>query len=245
MSERIKEVPVESIEPSPYQPRKRFDFDAIKSLAESIKRVGVIQPIVVREKKDNTYQIIAGERRLEALKLLHKKTAPVIVKNVSDIEAFKITLTENIQRENLNAVEIGMAISEMKEKFRITDKEIGEILGMSRSLVTNYLRILKLPDEIKKAIENGEISFGHAKSLAALPESEALKVFKKIVSKKLSVRETEQITKRERELTELEDALIRTLGTKVKITGNKNKGKINISYFSEDELISIIKKLLK
>ena len=245
MSKNITEVPIQSIAPSPYQPRKHFDFKTIQSLAESIKNIGIIQPIVVREKDNGRFELIAGERRLEALKYIKAETVPVIIKNVPDLEAFKITLTENIQREALSSVEIATAIKQIKEEFKLTDKDVGEVLGMSRPQITNYLRILKLPLEVREAIENGKISFGHAKSLLSIPDSEILTVFKKIVQKNLSVRDTERIAKKEKEIFQIEEILTKALGTKVKIIGGKSKGKIEISYLSEDELINIIWRLKK
>ena len=243
MSKNIVDVPIQSIAPSPYQPRKHFDFKTIQSLAESIKNIGVIQPIVVREKGNGRFELIAGERRLEALKYIKAETVPVIIKNVSDLEAFKITLTENIQREELSPIEIANAIKQIKMEFNLTDKDVGKILGMSRPQITNYLRILKLPLEVREAIEKGEISFGHAKSLLSIPDGQILDVFKKIVQKNLSVRDTERIAKKEKEVFQIEEILTKALGTKVKITGGKDKGKIEISYFSEDELINITLRL--
>ena len=244
MSKEVVEIPIDKIFPSPFQPRKNFDFKKIESLAQSIKNLGIIQPVVVR-RKGNAFELVAGERRLEALKLIKSKTAPAIIKNLSDIEAFKITLTENIQREELTPIEIANAMKKMKSEFNLTDKKIGEMLGMSRSQITNYLRILKLPVEVRKAIENGDISFGHAKSLLSIPESEIMNVFRKIVQKNLSVRDTERIARKEKEIFQIEEILTKSLGTKVNIIGNRNKGKIQISYFSEDELINIIRRLKK
>jgi ParB family chromosome partitioning protein len=242
MSKEVVEIPIEKIFPSPFQPMKNFDFKKIELLAKSIKNLGIIQPVVVR-RKGNVFELVAWERRLEALKLIKSKTAPAIIKNLSDIEAFKITLTENIQREELTPIEIANAIKKMKSEFNLTDKKIGEMLGISRSQITNYLRILKLPVEVRKAIENGDISFGHAKSLLSIPESEIMNVFRKIVQKNLSVRDTERIARKEKEIFQIEEILTKSLGTKVNIIGNRNKGKIQISYFSEDELINIIRRL--
>ncbi len=242
MNEKIEFIPIKDIRPSPYQPRKRFDEKQIRELASSIKEVGMIQPIVVR-KKPGYFELVAGERRLEALKFLRKKEAPAIVKEASDLDAFRMTLEENIRREGLNPIEIAEAIKNMKEEFRLTDRKVGELLRMSRPLVTNYLRLLNLPYEIKKALETGKITFGHAKSLLSLNEEDMLKLYEKIVKKKLSVRETERLAKKERILFEAEEVLTKILGTKVKITGTKKHGKITIEYFSEDELVSIVKRL--
>ncbi len=244
MTDKIKLIPIDKIIPSPYQPRKHFDEKSILELSESIKNLGMIQPIVVR-KKGKYFELVAGERRLEAVKFLNKKEIPAVVKNISDLEAFRMTLEENIRRENLNPIEIAEAIKNMKEEFSLTDEKLGKMLNMSRPMVTNYLRILNLPEEIKKGIEKGTITFGHAKSLLSLNEKEMLKLYNKIVKNKLSVRETEKLTKKEKEIFETEEALTKVLGTKVKITGTKKHGKIVIEYFSEEELISIVRKLAK
>ncbi len=244
MSEKIKIIPVDKIIPSPYQPRKYFDEKSVRKLAKSINDIGMIQPIVVR-KKGEYFELIAGERRLEALKFLGKKEAPAIIKEASDIEAFRMTLEENIRRENLNPLEIAEAIKQMKEKFGLTDEKLGKILNMSRPLITNYLRLLNLPTEIKKGIEKGEITFGHAKSLVSLDKDEMLKIYRKIIKNKLSVRDTEKLAKKEKDILETEELLTKVLGTKVKISGGKKRGKIVIEYFSEDELIGIVKRLAK
>ncbi len=244
MNEKIEIIPVDKIIPSPYQPRKHFDEKSVRNLAKSINDIGIIQPIVVR-KKGSYFELVAGERRLEAVKFLGKKEIPAIVKNLSNFEAFRMTLEENIRRENLNPLEIAEAIKKMKEEFRLTDEKLGKMLNMSRSLVTNYLRLLNLPLEIKKGIENGEITFGHAKSLLSLNEEDMLRLYRKVVKNKLSVRDTEKLARKERDILETEEALTKVLGTKVKITGTKKHGKIVIEYFSEDELITIVRRLAK
>ena len=244
MNEKIEIIPVDKIIPSPYQPRKHFDEKSVRNLAKSINDIGIIQPIVVR-KKGSYFELVAGERRLEAVKFLGKKEIPAIVKNLSNFEAFRMTLEENIRRENLNPLEIAEAIKKMKEEFGLTDEKLGKMLNMSRPLVTNYLRLLNLPLEIKKGIENGEITFGHAKSLLSLNEEDMLRLYRKVVKNKLSVRDTEKLARKERDILETEEALTKVLGTKVKITGTKKHGKIVIEYFSEDELITIVRRLAK
>jgi len=239
-------ISVEKVVPSPFQPRINFNEKSILDLASSIKQLGVIQPIVVRE-KDGLYELIAGERRLEAVKFLKWKKIPAIVKNVSDIDAFRMAVSENLKRENLNPIEVAGAIKSMKERFHLTDKQVAEMLGMSRPQVTNYLRILNLPEKIKSALRSGEISFGHARSLLSVSESDAIKLYKKIVKSHLSVRDTEKLARKfsqkESVIAQTEELLIRALGTKVKIVGGREKGELRISYFSEDELADIVKKL--
>ena len=239
-------IPVEKVVPSPFQPRINFDEKSILELASSIKQLGVIQPIVVR-KRNGLYELIAGERRLEAVKFLKWGKIPAIVKNVSDIDAFRMAVSENLKREDLNPLEVAGAIKNMKERFRLTDKQVAEMLGMSRPQVTNYLRILNLPEKIKSALRSGEISFGHARSLLSVSESDAIKLYKKILKSHLSVRDTEKLAKKfsqkETVIAQTEELLTKSLGTKVKIIGSKKRGELRISYFSEDELADIVKKL--
>ncbi len=244
MNEKIENIPVNKITPSPYQPRKHFNEKSVLELAASIKNIGIIQPIVVRRKSEY-FELIAGERRLEAVKFLGRKEIPAIVKNLDNLEAFRMTLEENIRRENLNPLEIAEAIKKMKEEFALTDEKLGKILNMSRSQITNYLRILNLPVEIKKGIEKGDITFGHAKTLLTLDKKEMLQLYRKIVKNRLSVRETEKLVKKEKDIFETEEAITKLLGTKVKISGNKKHGKIIIEYFSEEELIEIVRKIAK
>ncbi len=245
-SKEVVFIPVEKVLPSPFQPRMHFDEKAILDLAASIEHLGVIQPIVVR-KKSGFFELIAGERRLEAVKFLKWEKIPAIVKSVSDIDAFRMAVSENLKREDLNPLEIAGAIKNMKERFHLTDKQVAEMLGMSRPQVTNYLRILKLPEKIKSALRNGEISFGHARSLLSVSESDAIKLYKKILKSHLSVRDTEKfarkLSQKQSIITKTEELLTKTLGTKVKIVGGKDRGELRISYFSEDELAEIVKKL--
>ncbi len=247
-SKKVVFIPVEKVLPSPFQPRMHFDEKSILDLATSIEHLGVIQPIVVRKKSD-FFELIAGERRLEAVKFLKWEKIPAIVKNVSDIDAFRMAVSENLKREDLNPLEVAGAIKSMKERFHLTDKQVAEMLGMSRPQVTNYLRILKLPEKIKSALRNGEISFGHARSLLSVSESNAIKLYRKIVKSRLSVRDTEKLARKlsqkESLITKTEELLTKALGTKVKIVGGKDRGELRISYFSEDELAEIVKKLAK
>ncbi len=245
-SKEVVSIPVEKVVPSPFQPRMHFDEKSILDLATSIEHLGVIQPIVVR-KKSGFFELIAGERRLEAVKFLKWDKIPAIVKNVSDIDAFRMAVSENLKREDLNPLEVAGAIKNMKERFHLTDKQVAEMLGMSRPQVTNYLRILKLPEAIKSALRNGEISFGHARSLLSVSESDAIKLYRKVVKSRLSVRDTEKLARKlsqkESLITKTEELLTKALGTKVKIVGGKDRGELRISYFSEDELAEIVKKL--
>ncbi len=242
MQKAVK-IPLKRIISSPFQPRKKFDESATLHLARSIKEIGLIQPIVVR-RKDSFFELVAGERRVEAARIAGLVDIPAIIRNLNDLEAFQMALTENIERENLNPIEIAVSVRRLKNEFHLTDKKIGEILNMSRSQVTNYLRLLKLPDKIKRALIENKITMGHAKSLLSFEdESAEKKLLEEIVQKRLSVRETEEIVKKEKEISQLEELLIKHFGTKVKVRGTRKNGKIEIYYYSEDDLIRIIQQI--
>ncbi|MCD6106712.1 MAG: ParB/RepB/Spo0J family partition protein [Caldisericaceae bacterium] len=240
--ENTVKIPLKQIVPSAFQPRKKFDEESIMHLSESIKEIGLIQPIVVRE-KNGSFELIAGERRVEAAKIAGLKSIPAIVRNLSDLEAFQMAFMENMERENLNPIEIAESIKRLKKEFALTDEKIGALLNMSRPQVTNYLRLLNLPHTIKKALVENEITMGHAKSMLTLKEKDAEQMLKHILDKNLSVRETEQITRREKSLIKIEELLMQSFGTKVEIHGTKKKGKIEIHYFCEDDLIRIIRRI--
>ncbi len=241
--QEVVRIPLKKIISSPFQPRKKFSESAILHLAHSIKEIGLIQPIVVR-KKNGFFELIAGERRVEAARIAGLTDIPAMIKNLNDLEAFQMTLVENMERKNLNPIEIALSIRRLKNEFHLTDKKISDILSISRPQVTNYLRLLKLPDEIKKALIENKITMGHAKSLLSFNNKDAeKKLLKEIIQKKLSVRETEEIAKREKEVSQLEELLIKYFGTKVKISGTRKKGRIEIYYYSEDDLIRIIKQI--
>ncbi|MEA3313845.1 MAG: ParB/RepB/Spo0J family partition protein [Caldisericota bacterium] len=235
-------IPLKQIAPSAFQPRKQFDEESIMHLSKSIKEIGLIQPIVVR-KKNGYFELIAGERRVEAAKIAGLTSIPAIVRNLSDLEAFQMAFMENMERKDLNPIEIAESIKQLKKEFALTDEKIGELLNMGRSQVTNYLRLLNLPHTIKKALIESKITMGHAKTLLTLKEKDAKQMLKYISDKNLSVRETEQVTRREKSLIKMEELLIQSFGTKVKIHGTKKKGKIEIHYFCEDDLIRIIRRI--
>jgi len=240
--ENIVKIPLKKIIPSPFQPRKRFDEKSILRLANSIKEIGLIQPIVVRE-KNGYFELVTGERRVEAARIAELKNIPAIIRELTNLETFQMTIIENMEREDLNPIEIAESIRRLKKEFLLTDEKIGELLNMSRAQVTNYSRLLKLPNKIKKALMENKITMGHAKSLLSLKENDAEQILKEIIKKKLSVRETEQIVRKEKEIAQVEEFLMKSFGTKVKIHGTKRKGKIEISYYSEDDLIRIIQQI--
>ena len=250
-------VKISSVEPNLNQPRRHFDEDALLELSESIKQYGVLQPLLVSDKKDY-FEIIAGERRWRAAKMAGLKEVPVVVKEFTDQEIVEISLIENIQREDLNPIEEAMAYKRLMEEFHLKQDEIADRVAKSRTAVTNSMRLLKLTSKVQEMVIADMISAGHARALLGisdetLQENTAMKVF----DEKLSVRETEKLVKNlvspaKKEKTErntAEDAIYESLeekmkgimGTKVSIQRKKNnKGKIEIEYYSRDELERII-----
>lgn len=253
-------VKMTQIEPNRKQPRKQFDEDALLELAESIKQFGVLQPLLV-QKKDDYYEIIAGERRWRASKLAGIKEVPVILKDFSEQEAVEISLIENIQRENLNPIEEAAAFKRLMEEFHLKQDTIAERVAKSRTAVTNSMRLLKLDERVQQMLIDEMLSTGHARALLAIDDKEmqygaAVKVF----DEKLSVRETEKLVKevlnpREKReepvdsaleliYQQLEEKIKGIIGSKVAIhRKNKDKGKIEIEYYSQDELERIVELL--
>ena len=255
------EIDIRKIEPNRNQPRKQFDEDALLELAESIKQFGVLQPLLV-QKKDDYYEIIAGERRWRASKLAGVKEIPVIVKNFSEQEAVEISLIENIQRENLNPIEEAAAYKRLMEEFHLKQDTIAERVAKSRTAVTNSMRLLKLDERVQQMLIDEMLTTGHARALLSIENKElqystAVKVF----DEKLSVRETEKLVKEvlnpaKKEKTQekdraqdliyeqLEEKIKGIIGSKVAIhRKTKDKGKIEISYFSQEELERIVELL--
>lgn len=251
-------VKISSVEPNINQPRKQFDEDALLELSESIKQYGILQPLIVSDKKDY-YEIIAGERRWRAAKLAGLKEVPVIVKEFTDQELVEISLIENIQREDLNPVEEAMAYKRLIDEFHLKQDEVAERVGKSRTAVTNSMRLLKLSEKVQQMLIDEMITAGHARAILAISDKEKQEtVAMKVFDEKLSVRETEALVKRMLEppktekkskFTTAEDAIYESLeekmksimGTRVQIHRKKNdKGKIEIEYYSKDELERII-----
>ena len=250
-------VKISNVEPNRDQPRKQFDEDALLELSESIKQYGVLQPLLVSDKKDY-YEIIAGERRWRAAKLAGLKEVPVIVKEFSAQELVEISLIENIQREDLNPVEEAMAYKRLMDEFHLKQDEIADRVGKSRTAVTNSMRLLKLSAKVQQMLIDEMITAGHARAILAISDKEKQEtVAMRVFDEKLSVRETESLVKRilnpqkekKQTTTTAEDAIYESLeekmkgimGTRVLIHRKKNdKGKIEIEYYSKDELERII-----
>lgn len=252
--ERI--LKINEVEPNKKQPRKFFNEEALKELSDSIKQHGIVQPLVVAKQKDY-YEIIAGERRWRAAKMAGLKEVPVVVKDYSPQEVMEIALIENIQREDLNPVEEAKAYQNLIKEYNLKQEEVADRVSKSRSAITNSLRLLKLEDQILDMLIEEEISSGHARTLLSLDDSgQQLMVAEKIVKDQLSVRDTEKLVKSinqpvkkvpKKELKndfvyrDMEEKLKQKIGTKVKINRkSENKGKIEIEYYSQDELEKIV-----
>lgn len=245
-------VKINQVEPNRDQPRREFDEDSLMELADSIKQFGILQPLIVQKKKDY-YEIIAGERRWRAAKLAGIKEVPVIVKEYTDQEIVEISLIENIQRENLNPIEEAMAYKRLLEEFSLKQDEVAERVSKSRTAVTNSMRLLKLSERVQQMIIDDMISTGHARALLAIDDEEQQYILaNKIFDEKLSVRETEKLVKalknpkkevKKQKLEHtfvyqnIEEQMKNIIGTKVSVNAKANgKGKIEIDYYSEEEL---------
>lgn len=260
----INPVRISQIAVNPFQPRTDFDEEALRELADSIKLQGLIQPITVRQADGGSYQLISGERRLRAAKLAGLTEIPAYVRTADDQQMLEMALIENIQRENLNAIEVALSFQRMIEECNLKQEELGERVSKNRSTVTNYLRLLKLPPVIQAAIRDGQLSMGHARALINVPEiDKQLFIFREIVKKGLSVRKTEELvrdmqqqtqngsTKNKRETPlpfqyqKVEDDLASKFSTRVrlKVSDKKGKGAIEIPFHSEDDLNRILELL--
>ncbi len=250
--EYVHQLPIGSIDVNKAQPRKTFHNETIASLAESIKANGMLQPITVR-KVGQRYEIVAGERRFRACRLLKMQTIPAIVKELSPRQVCELSLIENLQREDLNPIEEAAAIQALMEEFQLTQQEVSQRIGASRPAIANALRLLKLPEPVKRMIASGRISAGHGRAFAAL-EDEALMVAlaEKCAQEGWSVREAERqaaaagkkrpVRQKIRipEFEQIEERMRLYMGTKVTINGNAKKGKIEIEYFDREDLERII-----
>jgi len=248
---------IDQLKPNSFQTRKDFDDDAIDELASSIREKGIIQPLVVR-KSGNYYEIIAGERRWRAAQKAGLTKVPIILKDVSDSEVLELGLIENLQREDLNPIEEAIAYDQLIADFGLTHGEISKRIGKERSTITNLVRLLKLPAQVKQALKNGEITAGHARAILSIDsQTKAIEILEIIQRNKLSVRQTEKIirnlTKKQGEnkkpsdidlyLKHLTEELKRSLGTQIKIIDKNGSGKIEIEYYSKDELERLIDML--
>ena len=261
-SSTINEIPLDQIEPNSNQPRSLFDDEKLQELANSIRQIGIIQPITLSQTAENRFQIIAGERRWRASQMAGLKTIPAYIRTINDQNVMEMALVENIQREDLNPIEIALAYEHLLENTGMTQEKVSERVGKSRSAITNYLRLLKLPAQVQISLQKKEIDMGHARALLALDSpSLQLKVFKETMKNGWSVRKVEEVVnslkngedidsgnkkiKTKAQLPEplaaLRDRLSQTLSTKVQLACSaKGKGKISIAFANQEELQRIM-----
>lgn len=259
-SSSISEIAINLIKANPNQPRREFDPEALQELSDSIKEIGIIQPITLRKMDDGTYQIIAGERRFRASQLAGLTTIPAYIRTADDENVMEMALVENIQREDLNAMEIALAYQHLLEEYELTQERLSERVGKKRTTIANYLRLLKLPAQIQVALKNREIDMGHARALLSLDNPvEQIELFQEIQVLGYSVRKVEEIVKKNKQKKEtskksaqtneydlLKKHLAAFFQTNVQLTCNaKGKGKIAISFKDEQELERIIALLDK
>lgn len=259
-SSDIGEIRVASIEVNPFQPRTDFDEDALEELAESIKTQGIIQPITVRKLSEDAYQLISGERRLQASKRAGLEKVPAYIRTADDQQMLEMALIENIQRENLNSIEIALSYQRLLSEIGLKQEELGDRVGKKRTTVNNYLRLLKLPPAVQAALRDKEISMGHAKALLSIENIDLqLNVFNKIINEALSVRKAEELARtilngttakpkpaapENGEILRLQDQLSSHFGTKIKIKSDQgNRGEIKIPFVSTEDLNRILEIL--
>ncbi|MGG6837634.1 UNVERIFIED_CONTAM: ParB/RepB/Spo0J family partition protein [Streptococcus canis] len=252
MTELLIQIPIEDIVANPYQPRLQFNQKELEDLAKSIKANGLIQPIIVRKSDIFGYELVAGERRFKASKIAGLTKVPAIVKTISALESMQQAIVENLQRADLNAIEEAKAYQLLIDKNKMTHEEVAKYMGKSRPYISNTLRLLQLPDSIQRAVENGDISAGHARALLAFSnEKEQLLYATKIKNEGMSVRQIEQLVtpkpKKDKDIfvTSLEKQLAKSLGLKatIKLTSHQT-GHLQLPFANEDELNRIINKLL-
>lgn len=255
----MTEIPVEEIEVNPFQPRTHFDQAALQELADSIKVHGIIQPITVRRLSANQYQLISGERRFQASKLAGLKTIPAYIRSADDQQMLEMALIENIQRENLNAIEIALSYQRLISECNLKQEELGERVGKNRATVTNYLRLLKLPPDIQIAVRDNRLSMGHARAIINVENPEQqLFIFKKALNEELSVRKVEELVRElsakkvddkgktssgspaSKEVAQLQSRLSSHFGTRVVVKSDGQRGEIRIPFFSVEDLNRVL-----
>jgi len=256
----MTELPIGEIEVNPFQPRQHFDAEALKELSESIKVHGIIQPITVRKLARNQFQLISGERRFQASRLAGLKTIPAYVRSADDQQMLEMSLIENIQRENLNPIEIALSYQRLLTECKLKQEELGERVGKNRTTVTNYLRLLKLPPDIQIALRDHKLSMGHARAIISIENPDVqLLIFKRTIKEDLSVRQVEELARtmvrgkkgaetnggtatstNSREITQLQGRLSSHFGTKVSVKSDGRKGEIKIPFLSIEDLNRIL-----
>lgn len=256
--EVVREIPIDELRPNPYQPRKTFDDDAIEELKDSVKEHGILQPIIAR-KSIKGYEIVVGERRYRAAKLAQLEKVPVVVRELNEQQMMELSILENLQREDLNPMEEAQAYQMLMDKLNLTQEQLSARLGKSRPHIANILRLLTLPVSVQELVSQGKLSMGHGRTLLSLKKKENIeKLAKKVVDESLNVRQLEKLiqelnnvpreTKKEKATKDLfirgfETSLCEYFGTNVQIKQNKNKGKIEIEFFTKDDLNRILELL--
>ena len=246
----LQQVPIDLIVPNPFQPRSTFPEDAIRELADSIRSSGLLQPILVR-RVDGKYQVVAGERRLRAAKLAGLQAVPAVVRDLGDRESLELAVTENVMREDLNPIEVARAYCSLQERFQLGHDDIAARIGVNRSTVSNTLRLLRLPQQLQDMVAKGDVSAGHARALLGLESADRQNELARLITKRgLSVRQVESMVARAQSAPEVRKTatqvdpnrraaaleMERALGTRVKIVGSEKRGRIEISYFSGEDL---------
>ncbi|MBO5392555.1 MAG: ParB/RepB/Spo0J family partition protein [Pseudomonas sp.] len=254
-SSSIHEVPVSQIKANPNQPRREFDQTALQELADSIAEIGIIQPITLRKMEDDTYQIIAGERRFRASQLAGLESVPAYIRTADDENVMEMALIENIQREDLNPIEEAVALQRLQQEFQLTQQQVADAVGKSRVSVANLLRLISLPEVIKTMLSHGDLEMGHARALLGLPDAQQVEGARHVVARGLTVRQTEALVrqwlsgkqepaepvKTDPDIARLEQRLAERLGSAVQIRhGKKGKGQLVIGYNSLDELQGVL-----
>lgn len=256
-SSSISEVNLSDIYPNPHQPRKNFDEEALNELAASIRELGVISPITLQKNPDLTYMIIAGERRYRAAKLANLTTIPAYIRTVADEQVMEMALIENIQREDLDAIEIALAYQKLMDEYHLTQERMSERVGKKRATIANYLRLLRLPAEIQLGIKEHKIEMGHARALLGLDDAaQQIALYKRVLAEDLSVRKIEELVRNPQsvsslitskqvkslpECQELQKRLSQVFGTKVQFSCNQDgKGKISVPFKNDEELARIL-----
>lgn len=256
----MNEISVDDIETNPFQPRTHFDQEALKELSESIRLQGIIQPITVRQTEDNRYQLISGERRLQASKMVGLRKIPAYVRTANDQQMLEMALIENIQRENLNAIEIALSYQRLMTECQLKQEQLGDRVGKNRTTVNNYMRLLKLPPVIQASVRDNKISMGHARALVNIDNQEVqMEIFQRVLDEDLSVRKVEEAVRTrnnadvtdngkskrkvstKREIASLQSKLASHFGTKVTVKADdQSKGEIRIPFTSKEDLERIL-----
>lgn len=258
-SSQFNEIPLAQIKANPNQPRTEFDDDTLEELATSIKINGIISPITLRKVSDNEYQIIAGERRVRASRLIGLEKIPAYIKTANDEEMMEMALIENIQREDLNAIEIALSYNNLARTYNLTQEELSERVGKKRATITNYLRLLKLPAEVQMGLKDKKIDMGHARALAGIEDpTQQIKIYEQILAEGSSVRRAEELVRNggkkpngkkstgspnimPEEYNELQEGLNQLLNSKIQLLyNNEGKGKIVIPFKSDDDLMRLM-----